>query len=254
MAKRERPGRRSQAHYALKGLIRCAACERRMQADRYNRKADDALRPRFVRYRCRARDLVEGSPAAREHPADVSIQQELLLTRLSGWLGSLLGPNNRESTVAALVAGLDVANLTELRTERDRQRLAEVEKRLAGLLGLAETGVDPEALAPRVRALSDEAEALRAAVAAAPLPSNTMTTEAVEALVSEFADAAEEVIGPEADPEHLLAFFRAVGLEIAYDHVARVAHAPIRLTPVTSQPHTAAETVGGANVRVRGGT
>ena len=53
--------RRSSAAYALKGMIHCASCTRKMGAERYNTKVDDPQRPRYVRYRCRSRDLVPGS-------------------------------------------------------------------------------------------------------------------------------------------------------------------------------------------------
>ncbi|GAC1379045.1 MAG: recombinase family protein [Marmoricola sp.] len=254
MAQRERPGRRSHAAYALKGLVRCAICDRKLQADRYNRGSDDPLRPKFVRYRCRSRGLLEGTLAAQQHPNGVEVKQAELLDRLSEWLGALFAPENRESTTNALIAGLEVPSIAEVRAGRDRQRLSDLERRIANLLNLAEAGVDPQTIAARITSLNAEAALLAAAIQSAPLKSTSVSPSVVRGLVDEFAEAADEVFGSNADPGHLYAFFTAVGLEVVYDHVNRVAHAQLSLTPETSQPHTAVETTGGANVRVRGGT
>ena len=50
-----------------------------MLASRYNTKNDDPTHPRYVNYRCRRRDLVEGSPALATHPANVKVSQTQLL-------------------------------------------------------------------------------------------------------------------------------------------------------------------------------
>lgn len=254
MAARERTATQSKAFYALKGMIRCAACGRKLQADRYNRGSDDPLRPRFVRYRCRSRDLLEGSNTAHNHPAGVELKQAELLELLSGWLGTLFAPENRESTTNALIAGLDVPSIAEVRADRDRQRLADIETRIANLLNLAEAGVDTASLAPRLTALNAEASTLRDSIQATPTKRAPISPSEVRALVDEFAESAAEVFGADANPEHLYAFFKALGLELIYDHAEQVIHAQLNLLPEMSQPHTAAEAAGGASVRVRGGT
>lgn len=95
--------RQTAAAYALKGLIHCAICTRKMGAERYNTRADDPQRPRHVRYRCRSRDLVPGSPHAASHPANVRIKQVDVLELLADWMGELFSPDGIDGTVRALL-------------------------------------------------------------------------------------------------------------------------------------------------------
>lgn len=85
--------RKSGAIRALRGIVHCAHCERKMWAETVQRKSraaatgeagqqrrgrapkpdhEQAVR---IRYRCRRRDLTEGSQVWEDHPTAVVIEQ-----------------------------------------------------------------------------------------------------------------------------------------------------------------------------------
>jgi DNA invertase Pin-like site-specific DNA recombinase len=247
--------RRTAAAYALKGMIHCASCTRKMGAERYNTKVDDPQRPRYVRYRCRSRDLVPGSPHAASHPANVRIKQADVLELLAEWMGELFSPDGIDVTVDALVGVAAAPNLASVRTAQLRQRLRDAEIRLGRLHQSIEAGVDPVALVARINAVQAEIDALTAEISVQPTAAATMPADEVAALVAEFANASRQVFGPEAEPADLYDFFKAINLSLVYDQPAGRLEAEINLGPKTLHPQ-APELIpgGGGKDRVRGGT
>lgn len=256
ISQRSRAMLRTTPDYALRGLVYCSHCNRKMWADRYNRHRDDAQKPRFVRYVCRKRDLVENSEKALGHPARSQVNQVVLLDRLAGWLGNLFAPENRDATLAALTEALDVPDMTLLRRQNEVSRLADAERRLARLFDAIEAGVEPEAIAARVHTVQEEIDLLRSAVASTPVPEPVPTQDAVDALLDELATRTKDVFGGDADPAELHRFLSAIGLRITYDTVTNTATAEAALAGQrrqSSDPHLQDLEVGVSD-RVRGGT
>lgn len=255
---------------ALKGIVHCAHCGRKMWGEGTKRPSraqpprEDG-RPRRgrkatatedmtvqVRYRCRRRDLVEGSERWEGHPETVTIGQAVLLERVIEWLGTLFDADHRDATIDALTAGLDVTSLVDVRQAQTADRLADAQKRLDRLVGSIEQGVDPVLLAPRMTAVQEEITALRAA-GAETTARPTVTRADVAALVAEFADHLDEVFGEGADPAEVNAFMHAIGLRIEVDAVAKVARAEASLVPESTNP-PAQSMSQGVLACVRGGT
>ena len=252
---RSERSRRSAAAYALKGMIHCALCTRKMGAERYNTRMDDPQRPRHVRYRCRSRDLVSGNPHAASHPANVRIKQADVLELLAEWMGELFSPEGIDATVDALVCAAAAPTLTSVRTAQLRQRLHDAEVRLGRLHQSIEAGVDPVALVPRINAVQAEMDALTAEISVQPAAAATMSADEVAALVGEFANASRQVFGLEADPADLYDFFKGINLSLVYDQPAGRLDAEINLAPKTLHPHAPElSSGGGGKDRVRGGT
>lgn len=247
--------RQTSAAYTLKGLIHCAICTRKLAAERYNNRADDPNQPRHVRYRCRSRDLVPGSPHVASHPANVRIKQADVLELLADWMADLFAPAGMEGTLRALVGAASAPSLANARASQLKQRLSEAETRLGRLCDSIEAGVDPVALAPRINAVQAEVDALTAEISVHPAAADPISPHQVEELVEEFAQASQEIFGPDADPADLHAFFCATNLSLVFDQPGRRLDAEINLGPKGPAPHApTALTAGGGKDRVRGGT
>ncbi|MGD7708061.1 recombinase family protein [Microlunatus sp. Y2014] len=246
--------RRTRTVYALQGLIQCASCDRTMNVERYNTKTDDAERPQFVRYRCRGRDLVPGSPFSVAHPSNVEIKQGVVLDLVMDWLGGLFAPNQRATTVAALTDVASAPNLTTVQARELRERRREAETRLARLYDSIEVGVDPVRLKPRIDAVEAEIEALSVEIGLLP-DAEAPTVQEIKALVDDFADLSAEVFRPDADPAELHDLFRALGLRLIWDQLSRRLEADVSIGPEILDPHTPElDSEGGCKGRVRGGT
>lgn len=242
------------APYPLRGLIYCGSCGRKMSPDWYRKANDLADRPVHVRYRCRRRELVEGSDKWEGHPTTVTVQQDVLLENLQEWLSTLFQPEHRDTTVDALVGALGDAptSLSDVRREQDAQRLTEAEKKLENQLRALERGdIDLDLLAPRIKDARDEVTALKATLASHP-PTQTPTVADVRTLLDEVAEHFDEVFADEADFKVLNEFLTDVGLRIVVDAQSAVAVASLGLRGEATNPH-GGEAVG-VSGGVRGGT
>lgn len=93
-ARRERAERPTKRPYLFRGIVRCTACGRKIEA---------SPRARGGYHRCPARTLAPGSRALATHPPTVYLREDVLQEAVNGWLGRLFAPENRDRTVAALV-------------------------------------------------------------------------------------------------------------------------------------------------------
>lgn len=83
--------------YALRGLIHCGICQRRMEGT----WAHDA-----PRYRCKY--PTEYALANHiDHPRTVYVREDAILPQLDGWLAGLFAPSNLDATLDALMAAAD---------------------------------------------------------------------------------------------------------------------------------------------------
>jgi hypothetical protein len=94
--------------------------------------------------RCLARTLAPGSPVLADHPKTVNLREDLLLPKLNAWLGELFARENRNATVAAMLASQEGDGVDH--HEPARKRLADAEARLRKHTQAIEAGVDPTAL------------------------------------------------------------------------------------------------------------
>jgi hypothetical protein len=140
-----------------------------------------------VRYRCRSRDLVPGSPYAATPPANVRIEQAEVLDLIAEWMADLFAPGNIETTTAALVDATRALNLANARSVQLRQRLRDAETRLGRLHDSIEAGVDPASLVPRINAVQSKIDALTSEIRLRPA-SDALSTDDVAGLILEVAD------------------------------------------------------------------
>ena len=241
--------RQSASAYALKGMIHCAICARKLGAERYDTRVDDPERPRYVRYRCRLR--ISCQVARTRHPTPRtygSSRQTSSSCSPTGWATSF-APGGIDATVEALVGVAAAPSLANARVTQLQERLREAELRLGRLHRSIEVGVDPVALVPRINAVQTEIDALAAEISVQPA-ADGITAEQVEELVAEFAHASHQVFGPDADPTDLYDFFSGINLSLVYDQPAGRLDAEIKLGPKRATPtlRTSAPEVGVKNV------
>jgi DNA invertase Pin-like site-specific DNA recombinase len=215
--------------YLLRGLVRCGVCGRKMQG---------ATIRNATYYRCTARTLAPGSAALAQHPKTVNIRQDSMLEPLHAWIGSLFAPQNRDSTVAALVGSQDQTDTVLHQQEAAaRSRLADAEARLRRHQAAIAAGVDPAALVESINQAQAERVAAQAELANTPV-SQRLTAADVHDMIDELSDVA--TLLSEAPSESLTRLYQELRLELRYQpHEAAV--------EVTATPRVVSE-------RVRGGT
>lgn len=90
----ERKPRATSAPYALRGLISCAVCHRRMEG---------AFNHGRAHYRCRyPREYAIVNEV--DHPRSVYVREDVIVDKLDGWLGRVFDPENIDETLDALHA------------------------------------------------------------------------------------------------------------------------------------------------------
>ncbi|WP_435592795.1 recombinase family protein [Nocardia sp. bgisy118] len=132
----ERTRRPSPREYLLRGLLRCDACGRKMQAE---------VVSGTVYYRCRAKTLAPASPVLAEHPPSVNLREDHLVAPIDRWLATLFHRTHRDRTIASLLAAQD-DNDHDTHRALLRRRIADADAKLERHLAAIEAGVDPQVL------------------------------------------------------------------------------------------------------------
>jgi DNA invertase Pin-like site-specific DNA recombinase len=228
MAKLERTRGPSRRRYLLRGLIRCGACERKMEGG--------TVRDHTF-YRCLARSLAPGSPVLAEHPRTVNLREDHLLPPLNDWIGSLFALRNIDRTISELVASQGVDGQADRVRSRTEKRLADAEAKIRRHRAAIEAGVDPSAVVDAINTANAERAAARAELENLPAP-QTLTEAAVRMTIESLGNVGEVL--SRAPFEHLATLYQALRLQIRYDPAERVAL--VSLSPRV------------VSVRVRGGT
>jgi DNA invertase Pin-like site-specific DNA recombinase len=227
-AKLERGIKATKRLYPLRGRVRCAICERRMQGT-----------PRKTRsyYRCAARTLVPGSPVLADHPKNIYLPEVVVLAGVNEWLGNAFGPDHLDETVAELVASQDGPAAGGGRDAAQR-RLDAAEAKLRRYTASIEAGVDPAALVGPINAAQQERVAAQTELAHAP-EHKILGEGDLYALVKSLGDVTS--ILHRAEPDELTDLYAALRLEMTYDHQERAVD--LYVSPM-----------GRVSERVRGGT
>jgi hypothetical protein len=200
----DRKPRTTRRPYALRRLLTCGLCGRKMQGSWNGGRAH---------YRCRY--PTQYALANRvEHPKSVYVREDAVLPRLDAWLGVILDPATVDATVAALAA-VDHDNTTRTEIERCERARADCEQRLARYRAALEAGTDPTIIAQwtsQVQAEQARAqrELRRAQEAHQPPP----TRDELEQLISDAGDLV--TILASADAADRAALYSGLGLRLRY--------------------------------------
>jgi site-specific DNA recombinase len=194
-----RPATRS---YALRGLLLCGLCGRKMQAHWSNNTAQ---------YRCRYPSEYAASRSL-EHPLNVYLREDRVLPRLDSWLGSLFAPEHRDATIDAMAE--HQANPTEdARLDAARLQISDCDQRLAKYRAALEAGVEPALVAQWTSEVNAQRAQAVAQLQTAPAEQTLSRAEIVE-----IVDALRQIHAAlqRADSASKAAVYQELGLRLTY--------------------------------------
>jgi hypothetical protein len=209
---RRRPPRAEPGRYLLAGAIRCGHCGKAM----FGNTAKDK-----PYYRCAATRPDYAAPSVTGHPPTYMVREERVLDAVDRWLEVLTGPDNLDSTVAAVLAAdqREGAEPPEVAMARQRERRLEVE--LDRVLAAVRAGMDPVLAAGQTRKMQAETVAARSVVERWERSQDRppqLVEEDVRSLLTG-ARALVELLGS-AERTERAALYRALGLSLRYEKEA----------------------------------
>ena len=203
-------------HYALRGVLWCGICGRRMQGQTTKERAH---------YRCRYRDDY-AAVSTQDHPRNVYLAERDVLPALDAWLARAFDPENLGTTIDQLFASQPDSGRVAERDASDHV-VAECDANLARYRAALEAGADPKLIA----AWSSEAQA-RKAQALATRRSQTgqarMSRDEIRTLIDALGNIA--TVLADADPEDKAEVYRRLGTRLTYQPAEKVVRAEASLT------------------------
>jgi hypothetical protein len=206
--------------YALKGLLFCGVCGRRMQGHWANAAPY---------YRCRFPS--EYALANRvSHPLNVTLRQDVLLEPLDGWLASKFGSRHLRGTIDELAAATIQHQTGTGNAEIDAQ-IADCDRKLAQYRATLDAGADPASVARWITETEAERARHKAAKrAATSRPAATsMSRDEIASIVSTFCDVL--TVLRDADPADKAEIYTQLGLRLTYQPSGRIVRTEVRIAP-----------------------
>lgn len=212
MQSRRGPGlvcsRESTVPYALRGLLYCAACGRRMQG-----AARPGKQTTRILYRCEFGKSRSVPVDLSDHPRTVYLREDALTPRLDSWIASLANPDD-------LARGQDMHPTAGAGYAALQRQLGEVNRKIAALVSAVESGVAVEDLSAALQRRTAERDELRASLERAERPS-VMSATQISELVEQLGGLSA-VLG-EATGAERAEVYASLGLRLDYDpHLQRV--------------------------------
>jgi site-specific DNA recombinase len=223
---------KSRHAYALRGLLFCGLCDRRMQGHWANNAPY---------YRCRF--PAEYALANRlAHPLNVTLRQDMLLGPLDEWLAGKFGPSHLAATIDELAAAAAISK-PEPHAEHDdiAGSISECDRKLSQYRATLDAGEDPATVARWIT----ETEAERARYQALerakpPQVTHSMSREEIASLVTALSDLLAVLRA--ADPADKAEIYTRLGLRLVYRPTEQVVRTEV---PVIPAQHWQSESVRG---------
>jgi len=216
MQARRGPGlvcsRESTVPYALRGLLYCAACGRRMQgAARVGKKSTRIL------YRCEFGKARSVPVDLSDHPRTVYLREDEITPRLDEWIATLADPEE-------LARGQDADPAAEPGYGALQRQLSEANRKVAALITALESGVAVEDLTAALRRRTAERDELKARLERTERP-RAMSAAQISALVEELGGLSS-VLGHATGAERAQVY-ASLGLRLDFDpYLRRVKRRP----------------------------
>ena len=211
---------RSRHPYVFKSLVFCGVCGRKMQGQHSHGVAY---------YRCRFPQ--EYAVANKvDHPRNVIMREEALITPLDTWLVGEFGPAQRRHTVGKLLDQRHGSPGAVLVSPQG-PTVAECDAKLARYRAVLDAGGDPAVVAAWIA--ETQAERLRveerqhAPTAAVPDGVGRLTDEEIITIIEKLGDLVAAL--RDADPEHKMEVYRSLGLRLTYHPETRTVRADVDL-------------------------
>jgi site-specific DNA recombinase len=207
----ERSPRRTPRGYALRGIMRCGICGRKMQGSWNNGKPH---------YRCTFLSQYAAKNKV-SHPTSVYLREEQLLPELDAWLSRKLDP----VAFASAVREFEAARSEPKPDEGAQQELADCDAKLRQHRAALEAGADPVLITSWMK----ETQARRALAEArlkTPAARRRMTQEEITSLVTEVGGIMQAL--NEADPADKAEVYGRLGLTLTYHPSEKRVQAEVR--------------------------
>jgi site-specific DNA recombinase len=196
----ERSPRRTPRGYALRGIMRCGICGRKMQGSWNNGKPH---------YRCTF--LSEYAAKNKvSHPTSVYLREEQLLPKLDAWLSRKFDPIAFPSTVRELEAAQPDDPKPD---EGAQQEIAECDAKLRQHRAALEAGADPVLVTSWMKE-TQARRALAQARLSKPAGRRRMTRDEIADLVKAVGDVMQVLA--DADPADKAEIYGRLGLTLTY--------------------------------------
>jgi site-specific DNA recombinase len=203
-----RADRAGHSRYALRGLLICARCGRRMQGHLVRRR-NGAQR---LGYQCAYRN---DYPGDESHPKTLFIAEDRVLPAVDRWLAELTSAERLDTTVARILEA-DRQQLDEPPELRRAHREADAaRKRLDQHLAALDAGMDPILLTERTRTAQADLAAAKAVIDSyESSKTREMTGDQVYGLLESVGGLA--ALLREADTEIRQRVYRSAGVHLRY--------------------------------------
>lgn len=187
--------------YALRGVLYCALCDRRMEGH-WHKKAPW--------YRCRFRQEY----AAQDHPANIYLREGAVTPALDEWIMTLFDPKHVDDT-CRLLAEASADEEMEHRADRARTTLAEAERKLKKYKATLDAGGDPLVVARWLKETEQERQVATEELRAYEASSGALTPAAVRKMVKAAGPAIRRQLA-KATPKQRAALYGDLGLKLLY--------------------------------------
>jgi hypothetical protein len=196
-SQRPRPTRR---RYALRGVLFCGYCERRMQGNWNNQQAY---------YRCRL--PAQDANAGVHHPKIVYLREAEILGEVDGWLATAFAPDALERTIAAMTEQATDPNET---TQLDpRKPLTTCDRQLIQYRSALDAGGDSIETSSRINEPKNASDCREEKLKPVPAGQPASLAE-IRSVIEEIANVVSLVA--EADPSDKAELYTRLGLKLTY--------------------------------------
>ncbi|MBK5307781.1 MAG: recombinase family protein [Frankiaceae bacterium] len=199
----ERKNRPAVRPYALRGLMTCGLCGRKMESLWANERAH---------YRCRYPREYAASRAL-DHPKNVILREDLVLPTLDRWLASLFDEEHRDATIDAM-AQHQANPVEDARVEAARRRIEDCNKRLAKYRAALEAGMDAALVAQWTAEVEFERRAAEIEQQPAPVPTHRLSRDEIAGIVDGLRSA--YALLRRADSASKTAVYKELGLRLTF--------------------------------------
>ncbi len=204
-----RAERRSQRHYALRGVLSCGRCGRIMEGSWNHHRSH---------YRCKLK-AADTDLARTGHPRTVYVREDKILPHLDAWLDDLFSPSRRQKTVDLLLAAAEDPAL-EARRQALREQVTVCEGKLRRYREALEAGTDPVMIAEWTREITAERAGLELALV--DLDPSTRVTRSDLLKAVEQLSTVSQMLKKKAEPQDRCDLYVQLGLHLSYEDENRL--------------------------------
>ncbi|MEV0038108.1 recombinase family protein [Streptomyces sp. NPDC050804] len=215
----ERSARATPRTYALRGLIRCSLCKRKMQGT-FNHG-----RPH---YRCRY-PAEYAKSGAFDHPLSVYVRESAVLPQLDRWIARVFAPERLKTTLLAIRQTQERgAAPSQPALDSARRTITDCDQRLTQYRAALDAGANPATVATWIsQAEADKAAAQQQLIALTTTEHTPLTDAQIHNMIKDLGDLTDRLLA--AEPDRKASLYQAFGLALTYD-------AKNRVVTVESQP------------------